>query len=112
MPNLTVNFNFVDLLNPSTTTFTLANLTKWAFATKATGTITDSNFLSSTNADSFDLVPSSRLFANLNGNNQSSGYIITPGIPTPLQSVPKPGSVVALLGLGLGLVASRGKKQA
>ena len=100
--------------SPSTTTFTLANLNNWAFRTDGTGTIIDANFRSSGNADGYKLEPSGALYAGLiDPLSGSSYYDITPGTPgpVPVQSTPEPGGVVALLGLGLGALASRGKKR-
>ncbi|TRT89092.1 MAG: hypothetical protein EWV63_04605 [Microcystis aeruginosa Ma_OC_H_19870700_S124] len=100
--------------SPSTTTFTLANLNNWAFATNGTGTIIDANFQSSGNADGYKLEPLDALYAELTAPlSGSSDYYITPGTPgpVPVQSTPEPGGVVALLGLGLGALASRGKKR-
>ena len=100
--------------SPSTTTFTLANLNNWTFTTNGTGTITDANFRSSGNADGYKLNPNNFLYAELiDPLSGVSFYVITPGTtgPVPVQSTPEPGGVVALLGLGLGALASRGKKR-
>ena len=126
-PNTSISFpgNFNDLQgfsltftglasSPSTTTFTLANLTDWRFVTNGTGTIIDANFRSSLNADGYGLDTSNTLFSLLTDPlGGQSFYNITPGTPgpVPVQSTPEPGSVVALLGLGLGALASRVKKQ-
>ncbi|WP_066030165.1 hypothetical protein [Microcystis aeruginosa] len=100
--------------SPSTTTFTLANLNDWGFTTDGTGTIIDANFQSSGNADGYKLDPSDALLAQLIDPLSGSSYyditLGTPG-PVPVQSTPEPGGVVALLGLGLGALASRGKKR-
>ncbi|MCZ8223117.1 MAG: hypothetical protein O9324_03920 [Microcystis sp. LE19-84.1B] len=100
--------------SPSTTTFALANLTNWLFKTNGTGTIIDANFDSSLNADGYDLAPAEVLFGLLiDPQGGESYYQITLGTPgpVPVQSTPEPGGVVALLGLGLGALASRGKKR-
>ncbi|MFM6482056.1 MAG: hypothetical protein ACKPIF_21705 [Microcystis panniformis] len=100
--------------SPSTTTFTLANLTDWAFETDGTGTIIDANFVSSLNADGYELKAAEVLLgALIDPLDDASFYNITLGTPgpVPVQSTPEPGGVVALLGLGLGALASRGKKQ-
>ncbi|MDJ0598727.1 MAG: PEP-CTERM sorting domain-containing protein [Crocosphaera sp.] len=87
---------------PSTTTFSLSDLSDWIYRTDDLGNIVDVNFFmgAATNTDGYRLQGSGPLFIQLSGNGELATYDITPGTPVPEPSTILGASVALAFGKG------------
>ncbi|GBF82395.1 hypothetical protein AsFPU1_3823 [Aphanothece sacrum FPU1] len=94
--------------SPTTTTFTLADLTDWEFLTDKTATIALTNFNSLPNADGYSLFGVGSNLGAFFRTGEETFYTITVGTPQP---IPEPLTVLGA-GTALGFGATFKRKLA